>query len=70
MHLRFSTNQMSGEALPDKCLSLILYVVPLPCYCRAEPNLIDCIQAKNNRVYLVRHGSSSGTTRRMNWALY
>ena len=36
------------------------YAVPVPC-CRAEPNPIFCIQAKNNRMYLVRHGSSSAT---------
>ena len=41
---------------------------PLPCCCRAEPNPIYCIQAKNDRMYLVRHGSSSATARCMNWA--
>ena len=44
------------------------YVVPQPCYCRAQPILVYCIYAKNNGMYLVRHGSGSATARRMNWA--
>ena len=36
------------------------FLVPLPCYCRAELNPIFCIQAKNYRMYLVRYGSELG----------
>ena len=56
-----------------KCLLPAINMDPIhtSCQCRAAavPNQIQfyCIQAKNNRKYLVLHGSGSATARRMNW---
>ena len=47
----------------------VLDPIHTSCGCRAEPNPIYCIQVKNNRMYVVRHGSGSATAQRKDWPL-